>query len=181
MDVAIVPLNEERLPLFPTSHTPFPVIGRLVPKYDGMHWSVSEELLGTPLEKTYPDESFDPADYIGCPDRAAFLALVGEDCVGMVRLCRNWNQNALIEDLEIKPAFRRRGIGARLMDAAADWSRRQGLRGMMLETQDWNLMACRFYLRYGFVLGGLDSLLYAHSPYHKETALFFYLALEDGK
>jgi len=47
--------------------------------------------------------------------------------------------------------------------------------GLLAETQDTNLAACRFYHRYGFVLGGADTMLYANCSDSNEKALFWYL------
>lgn len=44
----------------------------------------------------------------------------------------------------------------------------------LLETQDNNLAACRFYHRCGFVLGGVDALLYSNTSARGELALFWY-------
>lgn len=46
---------------------------------------------------------------------------------------------------------------------------------MMLETQDTNLAACRFYHQCGFVLGGVDTMLYDNCPNNNEKALFWYI------
>ena len=48
------------------------------------------------------------------------------------------------------------------MDAALAWGRAQGLYGAALETQDWNLKACRFYIKSGFELGSVDTVSYTH-------------------
>jgi len=44
----------------------------------------------------------------------------------------------------------------------------------MLETQDVNLLACRFYLKNNFEIGAVDTKLYSNSKFKDETALFFY-------
>ena len=48
---------------------------------------------------------------------------------------------------------------------------------MMLETQNNKLAACRCYQHYGFILGGIDRLLYRAEPEiaDHEIALFWYL------
>lgn len=48
-------------------------------------------------------------------------------------------------------------MGKMLMDVAVLWGKENGLYGVLLETQDVNLLACRFYLTYGFKLGGVDN------------------------
>jgi streptothricin acetyltransferase len=66
------------------------------------------------------------------------------------------------------------------MDAAVGWARERGLHGVSLETQDNNLVACRFYLKYGFRLGGADCLVYdAFEAVRNEIALYFYYILKD--
>ena len=51
-----------------------------------------------------------------------------------------------------------------------------GLPGIMLETQNNNVAACRFYESCGFHLGGFDRELYRGiTPDTDETALFWYL------
>lgn len=162
--------------LLPRPDQPFPVIGRLVPLYDGQVWTFTEELLPSPREKVYPPDLYDPAEYLDSPDRAIFLAMLGGCCIGSIRICRRWNRSAFVEDLSVDRLHRGCGVGTLLMDAAVRWSRENGLHGVSLETQDWNLLACRFYLKYGFHLGAADSFLYDAFPEtRRETALFFYL------
>lgn len=44
----------------------------------------------------------------------------------------------------------------------------------MLETQDINLGACRLYIKNGFVLGSVDTMLYQNFKTREEKALFWY-------
>ncbi|MCY8404384.1 GNAT family N-acetyltransferase [Bacillus sonorensis] len=73
--------------------------------------------------------------------------------------------------------FRRgKGIGTALLNRAKEWAINKGTKGFMLETQDVNLLACRFYLKNGFVIGSVDNMIYKHSRrYSNEKAVFFYL------
>lgn len=45
----------------------------------------------------------------------------------------------------------------------------------MLETQDVNLLACRFYSKIGFRIGAVDSMLYANLDNADEKAVFRYM------
>ncbi len=166
----LCPENACYLPLKPE---PFEVIGRAIPVYDGEKWSVGERLNEVIGLKTYPDDPFDPADYIGRRDRAAFLAMDAGRCAGSVRIAARWNGDAVIEDIAVTRDLRHRGIGTSLLDAAFLWAREQGFSRVMAETQDNNLFAVRFYLKYGFSPGGIDTRLYT-GAYEGETALFFY-------
>jgi len=85
---------------------------------------------------------------------------------------------AALWDLRVHPHFRRRGIGTRLLDRAAHWSRRQGCRYLKIETQNVNVAACRFYAKQGCHLGCIDRYGYAgHPEVGHEVMLIWYLEL----
>ncbi|GGF88324.1 hypothetical protein GCM10010912_37000 [Paenibacillus albidus] len=60
------------------------------------------------------------------------------------------------------------------MEQAAQWAKQNNLAGLMLETQDVNVSACRFYAKNGFVIGGVDNMLYSNLPTASEQAVFCY-------
>ena len=175
MPYSIVRLDDKMMGHLPQPQEEFEIIGRLIPKYDGREWSISEVLYPTPYMKTYPDDEFDPKIYIDNPNETAFIAMLDGQRVGSVRVGRRWNKNAFIDDLVVDKAHRGRGVGTMLMDAAVNWGKENGYHGISLETQDNNLLACRFYLKYGFKLGGIDRHSYDAFPNRSETALYFYL------
>lgn len=86
------------------------------------------------------------------------------------------NDLALIWDLRVASAYRRRGVGTALMTAAVDWARARGCGLLKVETQDTNVPACRFYAAQGFALGGIDPTAYPELP--NETQLIWYRALD---
>ena len=176
MNYTIVKFDETMLPLLPHKQEPFDIIGRAVPIYNGKEWIIYEELLDKPRTKTYRDDVFDPKTYIDNPDEAAFIAVSDSKLVGSLRIGRRWNNNAFVDDLTVDKNYRGYGIGTALMNAAVEWSRENEYHGVSLETQDWNLLACRFYIKYGFKLGGIDCHVYdAFESSRHETALYFYL------
>jgi streptothricin acetyltransferase len=177
----IVPLNATNAFHLPLRQEPIDVIGHLIPSFDGRRWIPQEELLDTPALATYPTESFDPMDYVDQPKQAGFLAMLGDECVGTIRVSDRWQKNAFIDDLAINRAHRGKGIGTRLMDAAVAWGRDHGYWGMSLETQSWNLLAIRFYFKYGYRIGGIDTCVYKAlpEPYAKATALYMYMLPTD--
>lgn len=177
MEWKIAPLAPGLLSQLPLPNDPFPLLGRLIPLYDGRTWTIREELWTAAGEKTYPPDPFDPAEYMTSPAKVLFLALAGEECLGHIRLAESWNGDCRVEDLAVRRPYRGRGVGTALMDAAKAWAVEKGLPGLTLETQDNNLPACRFYLKYGFALGGMDTQIYRHTIYREETALYFYLPL----
>ena len=79
---------------------------------------------------------------------------------------------ALLWDIRVMPAWRGRGIGSALFQAAERWAAARGYRQLKVETQNINVAACRFYARQGCVLGGVDPLAYPGLP--DETQLLWY-------
>jgi len=112
---------------------------------------------------------------------ALFLAWGDQMPVGRAMISRNWNNYALVDDIAVDAGWRGAGVGRLLMDACVAWSRDEGLAGIMLETQNNNIAACRFYERYGFELGGIDRLLYRGlDPQSREIALLWYLRFDGA-
>lgn len=135
-----------------------------------------------PYEKKYSENQDDLLDlqkYINHPDQAIFLAIDGADIVGMVLVRRNWNKFAYVEDIKVDRKNRRHGIGRLLMDEVKNWSQDNDLAGIMLETQNNNVSACKFYERYGFIIGGFDKFVYKGINHlTEEVAIYWYLIFE---
>jgi|SRR5690625_3046066 len=144
-----------------------------------IQYSVREVL---PYEKKYSENQDDLLDlqkYINHPDQAIFLAIDRDDIVGMVLVRRNWNEFAYVEDIKVDRKYRRNGIGCLLMNEAKNWSQNNGFAGIMLETQNNNVSACKFYERYGFIIGGFDKFVYKGINYlTEEVAIYWYLIFE---
>ena len=127
-----------------------------------------------PYEKEIPIDEVDPATFINSEDKVVFLAEVDGKLAGQIKLITWWNGYAYIDDVIVNPQFRGQGVGKALMAAAIQWSREKRFPGIMLETQDDNVAACKLYDSCGFVLGGFDQYtLKNFKP--NETALFWYL------
>lgn len=175
MDFVIRPAQVTDLSDINRCDNAFTVIERLVPRLEGGALAYTFEPL-QPFEKVYPPETFDPAAWLADPARAIYLAYAGAALAGQAILSTHWNGYAYLDDLRVAPAFRRRGLGRRLLAQSAAWAQACRLPGFMLETQDINAPACRLYASFGFVLGGLDQYLYrAWQPPLEETALYWYL------
>ena len=129
-----------------------------------------------PYVKRYAAEHLDFQAYLERPDHAAWLAYVNGQIAGQILVQEHWNRLAMIWDLAVDPPFRRQGVGRRLIAQAIGWAQARGLPGVMLETQQINVPACRLYESCGFVLGGFDYSLYRGiMPGTREIALFWYL------
>ncbi|MBP1128521.1 MULTISPECIES: GNAT family N-acetyltransferase [Serratia] len=125
----------------------------------------------TPFRKDYP-----LAPFVN-EESETFLARHRGEAVGHITLSNNWNGYALIEEIVVSAHVRRLGIATALLETAKLWAQRHETSGLMLETQNTNLPACRCYQRFGFILGGIDHLLYRAHPdlADHEIALFWYL------
>jgi len=131
-------------------------------------------------KKRYREDDIDYNAYIDNPDKAAFLATDDDRVVGQIILRKNWNNYAYVEDIVVDRKFRRQGIGDRLISQAEKWARERNMAGIMLETQNNNVRACKFYEKCGFQLGGFDKNLYRGiDKGTDEIALYWYLLFGD--
>ncbi len=136
-------------------------------------------------KKNYDDDQFeedtaqDYSNYIGNPDQIIYLALVNNQVAGQIVLKRNWNKYAYVEDIKVDKLYRGFGIGKKLIEQAKRWAKDGGMPGIMLETQNNNVRACKFYESCGFVIGGFDSYVYRGLDKESdEIAIYWYLMLD---
>lgn len=138
--------------------------------HEGRRFAIAETKLPQPHQvKIYPNEPWQPHGR-----HSVYFAMLGSRCIGQVYIQEFWNNMARVEDIRVDEAFRGRGIGRKLMDAAMNWAKEQGFTTVCLETQDINAAACRFYAAYGFVLSGVDYGVYESTVSKGETALYWY-------
>lgn len=116
--------------------------------------------------------------------RGEGLYLVAEEdglIVGLLDLePESWRPVASIQWIVIDRPWRGRGIGRELMAQAIAWTRAQGLHAVVLETQNTNIDACRFYQRLGFRLSGVQDLFYFDDRVAEESALFWVYTLDSA-
>lgn len=170
----IVKINQQNLKDMNKANQPFEIIGKISPTFDDGIWKYTEELYDQPYMKAYPDDTWDYAAYINNPDKAIFLAYSDTECIGQIVLKRDWNQYAFIEDICVAKSTRGKGVGTALVQKAVQWAKSSGLKGLALETQDNNLLACRFYAKCGFMIGAVNTMLYRNFD-NNEFAVFWYL------
>ena len=175
MNIQIKKLDHERLADIDRCDISFWVENKL--SIDVKHDRISYSLVPAHVfEKHYLPEQSDYTDYLDNPEKAIYLAYADEQLAGQIILRQNWNGYAYIEDIAVDKRFRRLGIGRQLMQQAVEWTKALRLPGIMLETSNINVDACKFYERFGFKLGGFDRFLYqATLPDIEEVALFWYL------
>ena len=71
---------------------------------------------------------------------------------------------AALWDIRVAPEARGQGIGRALFHAAETWGRARGCRALIIETQNINVPACRFYQRQGCVLVAAKKFVYPTLP-----------------
>jgi ribosomal protein S18 acetylase RimI-like enzyme len=69
--------------------------------------------------------------------------------------------------------YRRQGLGRRLWHRALGFARQAEVRAILIETQNTNVDACRFYAQMGCQLAGLNEIYYTNDGLHREVALFW--------
>jgi len=115
-----------------------------------------------------------------------FLALDGPTLIGAAAVA--WNTDgvhmlegrgdlAVLWDIRIAHAWRRRGVGRQLFLHAAGWAREKGCRRLKIETQNINVNACRFYARMGCELGAIQKYAYLAPGLEDEVMLLWYYSL----
>ena len=82
---------------------------------------------------------------------------------------------ACLWDLRVDPDYRNRGIGHQLFRHALQWAQKRDCHRFMVETQNINVPACRFYARQGCELGAINRCVYGELP--DETQLLWYRSL----
>ncbi len=170
----IVKINEHNLADINKANQPFEIIGKIKPVFSDGIWTYTEELYEQSYEKTYPNDDLDYTSYIDSNDKTVFLAYSDTECIGRIVLKRDWNKYALIEDISVAKSVRGSGVGTSLIKMAVEWADNAHLNGLASETQDNNLLACRFYAKCGFIIGAVNTMLYRNFD-NEEFAVFWYL------
>ena len=133
-----------------------------------------------PYRKCYGIDPDEFASYRGGKDSDIFMAYLDNQPVGHVVVSTNWNGFAHVDELAVIAGARRHGVARSLLEVVKFWSRKKNLPGIMLETQNNNLGACRLYERCGYQVGGIDDLRYRGiDPQTREVAIFWYLIFEN--
>ena len=132
-----------------------------------------------PYMKHFQPDEIDYTTYISNPKKVVYFAFVQDELAGQIRILEWWNAYAYIGSIVVDLKYRRQGIGHALLERARDWAKSKGYPGLMLETQNNNVPACRLYEKCGFVLGGFDGYLYKGlNPSTDDVALYWYLVFK---
>jgi ribosomal protein S18 acetylase RimI-like enzyme len=175
MKITIEEVNRENIGDVDQCNGEFVIDSRLVVNVENN--VIKHTIIEVPsTKKRYEKEIIDTSIYIDDKDKTIFLAYAEGQIAGQIVLRKNWNRYAFVEDIAVDNKFRKRGIGKELMAEAESWTRKCNLVGIMAETQDNNVIACKFYERCGFRLCGFDTQVYKGNDRDTdEVALYWYL------
>lgn len=152
---------------------PFPLFGRMVPRYNDGQWDYSVESFATLSEMCFPDENY---DFDEMSKNSVFIgAYDGEACIGLAILQQAFFNYMYLYDLKVNRAYRGRGVGRKLIDAAKTAAVDNGYHGIYTQGQDNNLGACLFYIHSGFHIGGFDTEVYKGTNQEGKADIVFYL------
>jgi len=99
------------------------------------------------------------------PDYTVYVATAGEDVVGtftllvMDNLAHMGARSGIIEDVVVKPGWRRRGVGSRMMRFALDVCKTKGCYKAALSSNQQRESAHTFYESLGFARHGYSFLI----------------------
>jgi len=158
---------------------PFSLFGRMIPSYINEQWQYSiarfkeEEI----CEMCFPDENY---DYVKLSKNSIFVGAYDDDkCIGLAILQHAMMKYMYLYDLKVNIDYRGLQIGKRLIEMAKKVAVDQGYKGIYTQGQDNNLGACLFYLKNGFVIGGLDTHVYTGSSQEGKSDILFYLDINE--
>jgi len=130
---------------------------------------LSEQKLDPPLHKRYPQPDVSAGEPLW---DLVLLAAAHDETVAMAATTFSaWNRRQILNELHVAPAWRRRGVGKRLLAAVFDEAGRNRAREVWLETQNVNVPAIHAYRRLGFRITGLDTTFY-DGPADAEVAIY---------
>ncbi|MFF7492718.1 GNAT family N-acetyltransferase [Streptomyces rubiginosohelvolus] len=139
-------------------------------------FTLRETAVDPPLTKVFPDDEEDSTDEGDQELRGdpTFLAVAPDGSLaGFVSVAyARWNRRLTIEDIEVAPDHRGRGVGRALMSRAEEFARERGAGHIWLEVTNINAPAIHAYRRMGFALCGLDTSLYEFTASAGEYALY---------
>ncbi len=111
----------------------------------------------------------------------AFGAYMGEQLTAVALAEMHlWNRTFWLWEFHVSPAYQRQGIGRRLMEFVCAQAYEAGARLVLVETQNTNVPAIRFYRALGFAIEGVDVSYYdpENSEAGDEIAIFMKRHLE---
>lgn len=151
----------------------FPLVGRFLPSYMNGEWSYDVCYFEEPGEMCFPNENYDFDEL--AENSVVVGAYADRKCIGIAILQNAWFKYMYLYDLKVNKAYRSCHVGAMLMEKAKEIAKAQNYNGIYTRAQDNNLGACLFYLKNGFVIGGIDTHVYKGTSQEGKTDILFYM------
>lgn len=153
---------------------PFKLFGLMLPSYNNGKWDHTEIVFPPEnhTEMCFPDENY---DYDEMSKKHIFIGAYDDDnCVGLAILRQSMFRYLYLYDLKVNTEYRGEGVGALLIEECKKVALEQGYIGIYTQGQDNNLSACRFYLKNGFEIGGLNTHVYNGTSQENKKDILFY-------
>jgi ADP-ribose pyrophosphatase YjhB (NUDIX family)/predicted GNAT family acetyltransferase len=110
--------------------------------------------------------------YLDHPEQGLILALEREEVVGLACIAhRTWSHAANIDQVFVRPDYRRWGIGTQLVNHAVAYARQKGLRLLLAQAPVTNPILW-VYIKAGFRVSGFVDAYYPPGREGPVTALF---------
>lgn len=143
---------------------------------DRITFALQRVALDTPYVKRWNHDEDAPLEhYAACVKAGTSLgAFDGDQLVGLaIAEVQTWNSTLSIWELGVAESHQRRGIGRDLLRDAVTLAERHSLRALVVEVQNTNVPAIRFYRGVGFEFDGIDVSLYGNDELDRgEVAIF---------
>lgn len=143
---------------------------------DHITFDLQRVALDTPYIKQWNHDEDAPLEhYADCVKAGTSLgAFDGAQLVGLaIAEVQTWNRTLCIWELGVAESHQRRGIGRDLMREAVKLAEQRSLRALVVETQNTNVPAIRFYWGIGFTFDGIDVSFYGNDDLDQgEVAIF---------
>ena len=173
MKIEVRVINKDHSADIRLLNQPFPLFGRMIPSYENEQWSHKTELFSEVSEMCFPDENY---DFDTLSKNSVFVgAYDGDTCVGLAILQQAWFKYMYLYDLKVNRDYRRMKVGTMLVEKMKEIARENHYNGIYTVGQDNNLAACNFYIKSGFVIGGLDTKVYQGTSQQGKKDIIFYL------
>lgn len=174
MDIIIKSITKECEDALSLKNCPFQNYGRVIPSFDGKTFSYKIELFD---KENITTDCFPDAGYSFDSMGEGFYGLAAYDdkiCVGYAIFYKEMFSYLYLSDISVTTKYREMGVGSKLLNKGMELAKNAGKKGIRLVCQDNNPGAFEFYIKNGFVLGGVDTMSYYGTSQQGKKDLFLY-------
>lgn len=137
---------------------------------DHDHFGVIFRYTPFPKQKRFQFEDVLMSEWLDHP--LVFGAFEDDQLTGFIEVNQEWNNRLRISNIFVEEQARKHGVGSKLMAYIKAYATSLDLRGIVLETQSYNVPAIRFYQTHGFQFLGCDLSSFSNEDVdHQEIRL----------